>query len=182
MDTKELLERIRVLRRYASVRYPMFKDRGASDLDDLCQWAAERWISGRNLKQKPGYLIIDYLRQTIDEHVRSRNGQAKKYQLISFEKIPLTFERLTYEQDENVNREIDSITRDQLIDELLTETLNMRELAIMRYFLDGLNQREIGEKFGVDDSSINQRLKKIIPKLQRAVKYNPRFAELEDFL
>jgi RNA polymerase sigma factor (sigma-70 family) len=177
METEELLSRAKNLRTYATIRYPMFKP---YELDDLVQWACERWLTGRNLKQRNGFLIVDYLRKENKEQVRNKSGKKPAiYKLVDAEKVP---HLLRVEQEEEILDEIDKDIRSALIGELLKTSLNPKEQEIIGFYLQGLNQREIGEKYGQVESSISLRFQTIFGKLKKAVKDNQKFAHLKDLL
>jgi DNA-directed RNA polymerase specialized sigma24 family protein len=177
METEELLSRAKNLRTYATIRYPMFRQ---DQLDDLVQWACEKWLNGRSLKQRNGHLIVDYMRQEFKEQVRNKGGRNPSiYKLVDVDKVP---HLLKVEQEEEILAEIDKDMRSALILELLKTSLTSKEQGIMGFYLQGLNQREIGEKFDLIESSISLKLTVIFGKLKKTVKNNPRFAHLKDFL
>lgn len=54
-----------------------------------------------------------------------------------------------------------------------------QKLYITAYFIDGLNMREIGEKYGVNKSTVSRTIARGEKRLFRALRYsNPRFIKL----
>lgn len=54
-----------------------------------------------------------------------------------------------------------------------------QKLYITAYFIDGLNMQEIGEKYGVNKSTVSRTIARGEKRLFRALRYsNPRFIKL----
>jgi len=179
METKELLERAKKLRKYATIRYPMFKP---YELDDLVQWACERWLKGFSLKQRSGHMVIDYFRGNIPEHVRNKTKTPTVYKLISMDAYPILQKTLYHEPDNDLNRLLDLEYRTELLNKLLKKALEKSDASLMRLILQGNNLKKSAEALGYTESNACHRMKISIAMLKKYVKTHPEFAELKDLL
>ena len=73
--------------------------------------------------------------------------------------------------EENTNSEEISRLKRNLIRAIQEEVSERQRQALLLYYVEGLNQREIGERCGVDKSTISRTIKRGEKRLQRCLRY-----------
>ena len=76
----------------------------------------------------------------------------------------------TREMAADNSKEMSRLKRN-LIRCLKEDVTEKQRVALMMYYADGLNMREIGERLGVDKSTISRTIKRGERRLQRCLRY-----------
>lgn len=124
---------------------------------DFGQWATIFYIRGR--KARINQLYVDYLRTNIAD------SRTKHFELARALSNPVEYK----DEINTKSAEHDTIQRRGDFIRVVQKLEPNSQAIIKLYTIWGLNEREIADCFGVTESRISQRIKALLPRIQKIV-------------